>query len=220
MRNFLAPLAGASLTVMAPAAASAEPAPPAQTSVPVIVAPRVATAPAAKATAVDPAALALAHQILDIGFPAEKRSQMFASVMDSLIRQSRTATESLGLTNDKDLQALMNRSTQRMWDQMKPIMNAALPDIFDSMARAYAREFSTDDLSAILAFVKTPAGQHYFERASNILKDPDVQAANQRMLVQLMGKLPEIARQNKQDIEDYAARKAKQEKAAAPKPVT
>jgi hypothetical protein len=47
-----------------------------------------------------------------------------------------------------------------------------------------------------------------------------VQAAQQRMLAQLAGKLPEIMRQNKQDIADYLARKAKQEKAAAPKPVT
>ena len=44
--------------------------------------------------------------------------------------------------------------------------------------------------------------------------------ANQRMVAQLMGKMPEIIRQNKQDIEDYAARKAKQDKAAEPKPVT
>ena len=202
MKKILGPILGALIVVSAPAGAAAQ------------------GAVAAKAAAVDPAALALAHQILDIGFPAEKRSQMFGSVMDSLMRQSRKATENLGLTKDKDLQALMNRSTQRMWDQMKPIMNAALPDIFESMAHAYARQFSTDDLTALLAFVKTPDGQHFFERAALILKDPDVQAANQRMVAQLMGKMPEIARQNKQDIEDYVARKAKQEKAAEPKPVT
>ena len=202
MKKILGPILGALIVVSTPAGAAAQ------------------GAVATKATTVDPAALALAHQILDIGFPAEKRSQMFASVMDSLMRQSRKATENLGLTKDKDLQALMNRSTQRMWDQMKPIMNAALPDIFESMAHAYARQFSTDDLNAILAFVKTSAGQHFFERAALILKDPDVQAANQRMVAQLMGKMPEILRQNKQDIEDYAARKAKQEKTAEPKPVT
>ena len=202
MKTILGPVLGALIVVSAPAGAAAQ------------------GAVAAKATAVDPAALALAHQILDIGIPAEKRSQMFASVMDSLIGQTRKATENLGLTRDKDFQALMDRSSQRMWDQMKPIMNAALPDIFESMAHAYARQFSTDDLTALLAFVKTPAGQHFFERSKEILKDPDLQAAQQRMAAQLSGKLPEILRQNKQDIEDYVARKAKQEKAAEPKPVT
>ena len=209
MKRVLGPILGAILVAAsAPASAQQE----AASSTP-------ATTPAVKATAVDPAALALAHQILSIGIPAEKRSQMFASLMDSIVDQSRKATENLGLTKDKDFQVVMDRSVQRMWDQMKPIMNAALPDIFESMARAYAREFSTDDLNAVLAFVKTPAGQHFFEHSPMILKDPDVQAANQRMTAQLVAKLPEIMRENKQDIEDYVAKKAKQ-KSADPKPVT
>src|SRR5438270_12066094 len=132
MKTILGPVLGALIVVAAPAGAAAQ------------------GAVAAKATAVDPAALALAHQILDIGIPAEKRSQMFGSVMDSLIGQTRKATENLGLTKDKDLQALMNRSSQRMWEELKPIMNAAVRDIFDRMARAYAREFSTVDLKRVL----------------------------------------------------------------------
>src|SRR2546430_2196284 len=149
MRKFLAPLAGASLIVLAPAAASAQPTaitpPPSPPPVVYMAPPRVPGRPPVPArvvslapatTPVDPVALALAHQILDIGFPAEKRSQMFASVMDSLNGQARKAMENLGFTTDKDLQALMNRSSQRMWDEMKPILNAALPDIFDSIARA------------------------------------------------------------------------------------
>jgi hypothetical protein len=173
-----------------------------------------------KMTAVDPAALAIAHQILAIGFPAEKRSQMFSSVLDSITDQVRKSAPNLGLTKDKDLQALLDRSNQRMWDAMKPVMNAALPDIFESMARAYAREFSVDDLNALLRFVETPAGQRFMERAPLIMKDPDVQAAQQRMMAQMMGKLPEIMRQNHQDIEDYVAKKAKDRTASEPKPVT
>src|SRR5579864_5323452 len=111
--------------------------------------------PTAKPAPVDPTALAIAHQILAIGLPPEKRSQMFTSIMDSMNDQARKNAEGLGLTKDKDFQAVMVRSTQRMWNELKPIMNAALPDIFESMARAYAREFSTDDLNALLTFVKT-----------------------------------------------------------------
>ncbi len=173
-----------------------------------------------KMTAVDPARLAIAHQILAIGFPAERRSQMLLSVLDSINDQVRKSAQNSGLTKDKDLQTIVGRSSQRMWDAMKPVMNAALPDIFESMARAYAREFSEDDLHAVLAFVKTRAGKRFFERAPLILKDPDVQASQQRMMAQLMGKVPEIMRQNHQDIEDYVAKKAKDHKASEPKPVT
>src|SRR4051812_28805671 len=200
MNKYLRPVFVAYLALAVPATALAQPAAP-------------------KAAGVDPASLAVAHQILATGIPPEKRSQMFGSVVDSLVEQSRKSNESLGFTKDKDFQAVMDRSTQRLWDEMKPVMNAALPDIFDSMARAYAREFSIDDLNALLAFVKTPAGQHFFERAPMILKDPDVQAANQRMLAQFRGRMPEIMRENQQDIEEYVARKQKQKKAAEPVPI-
>src|SRR5438067_9049803 len=107
MKKILGPILGALIIVSAPAGAAAQ------------------GAVAAKATAVDPAALALAHQILEIGIPPAKRSQMFASMLDSVVEQMRKNRETLDLTKDKDFQAVMDCSTQRIWDQMKPIMNAA-----------------------------------------------------------------------------------------------
>jgi hypothetical protein len=69
----------------------------------------------------------------------------------------------------------------------------------------------------MLAFARTPAGQHFFQRSPGILNDPDVQAANQRVMNKIMAKLPEIVRQNRQDIEDYLAKK---KLTGADKPVT
>ena len=158
---------------------------------------------------VDPVSLELAHQILDIGYPPADRAQMFASVMKSLPDQARANMAQFGLSGDRDFQAVMDRATERMYAQMNATMTASLPDIFESMAHAYARMFSRDDLAAMLAFAKTPAGQHFFQRSPNILTDPDVQAANQRMTAKLMTKLPDIVRQNQQDIEDYVAKKGK-----------
>lgn len=190
-------------------------------SAPAIAAPAPIPAPPTKANTrpVDPIALGLAHQILAIGIPVEKRSRMFTSVMDSISDQARKNGESLGLTNDKDFQAVLDRSQQRMWNEFKPIMNAELPNIYESMARAYARLFSIDDLNALLAFVKTPAGQHFFERSPTIIEDPDLQAAQQRMMAQLMTKLPDIMRENMKDIEDYVAAR-KPQKTAAKTPVS
>jgi hypothetical protein len=157
--------------------------------------------------ALDPVALDLAHQIIAIAFPPEKRSQMYASIMDSIMDQTRKNVESKLGTGDADLDAVLDRSLQRMHDQMKVTMNASIPDYFESFARAYARDFSRDDLQAVLAFVKTPAGQHYFARAPELLKDPDVQAANQRLMEKLLAKLPELQAQTLRDVQDYVARK-------------
>ena len=170
-------------------------------------APSGATAPLASAKALDPASLALAHQIVTLAFPPEKRSQMFASVMEAVVKQSRTAVDTKGLTGDKDFQKLVDRQTERMYASVMVTVDAALPDYFESMTRAYAREFSVDDLNAILVFVKTPAGQHYFERAPLILQDPDVQATSQRMMAQVLKKMPEMTREMMRDVQDYVAKK-------------
>ena len=162
----------------------------------------------------DPASLALARQILSIAYPADKRSQMMDTMITAIVDQSTKALDTAEFSKDPEFQALIERSTKRMWDQFTASMQSSLPDYFDSMAQAYARSFSRDDLEAILAFVKTPTGQRYFGRAPLILKDPAVQAAAQRLMAKMMMKVPELSRENKQDIEDYVAKKLKQEKSA------
>ena len=168
----------------------------------------------------DPASVALAHQIVTIAFPPEKRSQMFGSMMDSVVEQTRKNVQSHVKSGDKEFQTLLDRSSERMFEAMKTSVESSLPDIFKSFERAYARSFSHDDLVAILAFVKTPAGQRYFERAPQLLKDPDVEAATGRMTAQLFTKLPQIQRETMREVEDYVATKNEEEKSARPTPVS
>ena len=186
-------------------------------SAPAIAVP--APAPPAPAPALNPASIAVARQILTIAFPPEKREKMFTSVMNAMVDQSLQALRSSDLVKDKDFEALIARQSRRMYDEMNPTVDAALPDYFESFARAYARDFSLDDLNAILAFVKTPTGQRYFERAPQLMQDPDVQASTQRMMTKILAKAPEIIRENRAEIEDYVA-KHKQQKAAEPTPVS
>ena len=203
MKSKFALLLGAWIVVAAPAGAAAQ------------------VPPTAKSAAPDPASLALAHQVVTIAYPPEKRSQMYASIMDSIIAQTRKNVQGKVATGDKDFDAIVDRAMQRMYDQMKVTINAAIPDYFAAFERAYARDFSRDDLQAILAFAKTESGQHFFERSTQILKDPDVQAETQRMQAQLLAKMPDIQRQVMKDVQDYVAKRAAQEKAAAaPTPVS
>src|SRR5262245_20087055 len=76
-----------------------------------------------KGTPLEPARLALAHQILTIAFPPERRAQMMGSIMDSIVEQTRKNMQSQMPAGDKDFQALLDRSTQRMFDQMKASMS-------------------------------------------------------------------------------------------------
>lgn len=205
MKHIFSAATGALLAVSTTAGAATQPAP---------------AAAVARTARLDPASLALAHQIVTIAFPPEKRSQMYASIMDSIVAQTRKNVQSQIATGDKEFDALLDRSMQRMYEQMQQVMNASIPDYFDAFERAYARDFSNDDLQGILTFAKTTSGQHFFERTPLLLKDPDVQAATQRMQAQLFAKMPEIQRQAMKDIQDYVARKAKQEKGSSSTPVS
>jgi hypothetical protein len=177
---------------------------------PITVAP--AQQAAAPAAPVDPASLAVAREILVIGFPPDKREQMFNSMIDTIMTQARQNVSLDKFSDDTEFQTLLDRSNQRMFEAMKASLTAAIPDYFDAMARAYARGFSADDLNAILAFVKTSAGQHYLERSSQLLKDPDVALASQRMTMQLMAKMPDIISEIMKDVQDYVAKKEKNAK--------
>jgi hypothetical protein len=205
MRAILGVVVGATLVASTPAAAQPQP----------IAASKNAEKPSETATPVDPASLALAHQILAIEWPPEKRAKMYDSMMDSIVEQTRKTLENKDMAGDKDFQAMVDHSTVRMFDEMKASIIADLPDYFGAMEHAYARQFSPDDLRSILAFVKTPAGQHYFQRIPEVLKDPDMQAANQRLQSQLLGKMPEIQREAMKDVADYIAKKEKQAKPTA-----
>ena len=179
----------------------------------IVAAQQVRAQPAPKTSqtteAVDPASLALARQILAAEFPPKDRAQRYASRMRSILDMSLSTSDKLLAAKDKNFAALVDRNTRRMFDQITAIMSASLPDYYESLARAYARQFSQADLREILAFVETPAGTHYFERWPLVVKDPDVQAAEKRMMSLVMDKAPEISSENRKDIEDYVAKAAK-----------
>jgi hypothetical protein len=66
--------------------------------------------------------------------------------------------------------------------QMEPAMRAQLPKLFDAYAHAYAREFSADELQAMIAFSQSPAGKHYLSNGAFIMEDPGVLQAQQDMM--------------------------------------
>lgn len=174
--------------------------------------------PASNAPPVDPTSLSLARQVLAAEFPPEKREQAFAKMMDSIMAQSRMALEKYAKPGDKGFQSLVEDSTAHLAHALKASIITGLPDIYEARARAYARNLSPDDLQAVLAFAKSPAGQHYYQSLPSLSNDPDVIAATQRAMARLLTNAKEIAEQNQKAAEDYVAAKAKAENGASHKP--
>lgn len=161
-------------------------------------------APNAVAVSTSDEMLALARNIVAKGFPVDARHAMFASSMDSVMKQIRGAQGVEGA--DAGVLAIIDRHTSSMRDQALVVVDRHAPAIFDAVARAYARNFSIDELKVIDAFAGTQAGQHFISRGASLLADPDVSAANQAYIAEVLAMLPVEREKIAAETRDYLAK--------------
>ncbi len=134
------------------------------------------------ASAVDPAARALAARIVDLGYPAETREALFFATMDQTVNQMRTAIAPSLPSDDPGAIAILDAWILDYTDRSKEVLRKHIPSIMDGMIEAYAELFSQAELGDILAFVETRSGQRYFELSPAILGAKSFADANQLYL--------------------------------------
>lgn len=140
----------------------------------------------AASSAVDPAKLVIARDVINVVLPPDQRDKMFESVLDSTMRNVMAgAMQGSGvgeeIKGNPKIQAVFERFVERQRGFAMADLRIAMPDLVEAYARAYARMFSLDDLQAIRTFVQTPAGAHFVQRSSAMLADPDVAAWQRRL---------------------------------------
>jgi len=135
-------------------------------------APLTAVPPAARA--LDPADLAVASQIIAVILPPEQRVAIVERVIKSMMDEMQDSMASFVGVDDPGLQQIFARSFAKIPVAMRPALARRIPGFVDAMTRAYVRHFSPEDLRAILAFARTPAGSRYLSRSTGLMQDPDV----------------------------------------------
>ena len=170
-------LAAATLLLTVPAVAQKAPAP---------------TAP----TDIDPARLATARDIVAVVLPPSQRQQIMTSIVRSM-QGNMVAGMVNGMADLKQelatkpaVKQAFDRFIARQQQLAEADINGALPELVEAYARAYARNFTADDLTSIKAFVVTPAGTKFLQRAPQLLADPDVAAWQRRLAAQAMARQP------------------------------
>ena len=124
----------------------------------------------------DPAKVEVGRQIIAIAFPPTSRRAMMDKMMNAILVQMRQGM--MPRIDDPGLKKIMDNALDSIPHRLEPTIQAFLPKMFEAMSHAYAREYSLSELKDILEFAKTPSGQHYLQRATDIMSDPDVAAAN------------------------------------------
>ncbi|WP_299192433.1 DUF2059 domain-containing protein [uncultured Erythrobacter sp.] len=134
--------------------------------------------------------LAIARQIVDLGFPVETREQIFFGTMDQMVAQTREATLRAYELEDEGAIAIMDQWVADYMEDSKDVLRSHIPSLIDGLAASYAAIFTRRELEDILAFVSTPSGQRYFELSSAILAEPNFAAANQAYMNDSQALLP------------------------------
>jgi hypothetical protein len=89
----------------------------------------------------------------------------FSSEVDSELDESEKA----------DAYAYMNRFATLF----EPKVRERMPNIMEAYAQVYAREFSAEELQAMIAFAQSPTGRHYLARSLELATDPAIQIQQQ-----------------------------------------
>lgn len=145
-----------------------------------VAAPVAAHAQDAATTVPEPAKLKEAQAIIAVMFPPAEQDQKLHDIMSNMVAQMRGGLLRLEEVGDPGLKAILDRFIDSIPDKLMPTARQHFPAMLDATAQAYTHEFSLEELKQIHAFAETPAGKHYFGKATDLLKDPSVAKANER----------------------------------------
>ena len=132
----------------------------------------------------DLARVAIASEVIAIGFPEDNREALFFAAVDAMLSQMRKVMFA-EMNNDVGAAEIANRKIDSFIGTSKGVLSSHITALMDGMAQDYAREFSAEELAQIKAFAATSGGKHFFLRNSAIIGDPGFAAANQSYMQDL-----------------------------------
>lgn len=130
--------------------------------------------PPPAAAPLNPADMQVARDIIAIAMPPEQRVAMMQGFSNTLLGAMSANIRSQIAVDDPGLNHIIDTMLAQVPERMKPVYERNIPVLAETMARAYVRHFSSEDLHAILAFARTPAGQHYLSRSLVVAQDPEI----------------------------------------------
>lgn len=82
---------------------------------------------------------------------------------------------------------------------LDPKIRERLPNLMEAYSQAYAREYSADELTQMIAFAGTPAGRHYLANRGVVESDAGVQAQEQGIAAEIQPIINELAKEKCQE---------------------
>jgi hypothetical protein len=148
--------------------------------------PPAATAAASTPVAADAERLDLARRFVALSQPVK-------GLLDMMREAARSSAQAqLDPDAGEAERAELEKGIDQIFIKLEPKFAAERPAIVEAYAQAYARQFSTDELQAMVAFGASPAGQHYLSSTVDIETDPPVLKANESLSNAMMSVMDEV----------------------------
>jgi hypothetical protein len=94
---------------------------------------------------------------------------------------------------DTRVTAIFEKFMKRQQEDSIAMLKANFPGMMDAMANAYARRFTSGQMSEMKTFFETPTGQVYIDQAATIMTDPDIAKWQQDLMAKGFANLPKEA---------------------------
>jgi hypothetical protein len=130
--------------------------------------------------------LALARQVVDLTITQQKAADSFRAFEMEAATSYATAFYDAG--DNAEIQA----AVYRVLNKLEPTLQSQMPQVLDAYARAYAREFSADELKTMIAFAESLAGKHFLSQPDVLNNDWGVVGARQRVSNSMVPTLQEM----------------------------
>lgn len=136
--------------------------------------PAAPAAPQPASEPVDEARLALARQIIAAILPPDQRDAIMRRMQQAMMASFSANFHLPPQLNDPGLAKIIRDYLDGMPAMMEPVMAQHMPAYLETLAHAYARNFTREELEQVLNFAHTPAGAKYFSRSTTLMQDPEV----------------------------------------------
>ena len=128
---------------------------------------------------VDPTKLASATQLLDTILPVENREEMMSAMLRPMMQNIQSSFENNTslqkvFNDDAEIKKVFQTYMQKLSDKAILKMQLELPTMVTAMSRAYARQFTLQEMADAKVFFSSPSGRAYMSKAGGIMNDPDV----------------------------------------------
>jgi hypothetical protein len=163
---------------------------------------------------VDAGRLVQAKRLIAELAPPEKRDAMIDSIMRPMMANIRHGLEDSAeyrslFADQPQLRDVMVKFIDAETEHSIKLAREAMPALYEAMATAYARRFSTEQLNELERFFETPTGQAYAAQAATIMSDPDIMAAQRAMMTKSLDGLQDRLRAMTRQMVDQAKKKGK-----------